>query len=562
MWTLIVIALVALLWLLQVTLGTDAGNISSLNAKLLSNVTLGFSVLAVVLVLQRLLKHLLLKPGRAGSSATSDLLQAVMTVTLYLIAAMLYLRFGLGQDVSSVLATSAMLSVIVGLALQPTLGHLFAGVSIEIERPLRVGDFVRREELEGQVVSLSWRSVYLRTERGSIIVLPNSEFTSRLLEVIPAEQPFRHQVNFSMASDHPPGQVIRVAMQVLRSDLPGICTTPGSSVVVVGNDAVTGTLRYAARLYTLQFLDRGTMSSAFLERLWYALSREGMAMLTPPSIWWPSAEGSSEVPCLARESGAERPMPSVPVVRGADSELAEAYEYSANTHTPHVGTVMLEQALACVGSGLQQTLAASARTLRYGRFERCDSAAVALVSQGRLSEDRPLDGAQAEAAFLGLMAELERTPNIAGVSRLNQDVYQRLLHEGSLALGPLAGNLCQRIAALTADPCLAYRAFAESISQQEQRAQFLANTPAHPTRTLREGDWLGWAYMFGLESEIKSCRASQGCTLLVWSPGMLRAALSTASHAELAALVQMLREQAPGCETLNVQRLQTWLQGI
>lgn len=560
MWTLIVIALVALLWLLQVTLGTDAGNISSLNAKLLSNVTLGFSVLAVVLVLQRLLKHLLLKPGRAGSSTTSDLLQAVMTVTLYLIASMLYLRFGLGQDISSVLATSAMLSVIVGLALQPTLGHLFAGVSIEIERPLRVGDFVRREELEGQVVSLSWRSVYLRTERGSIIVLPNSEFTSRLLEVIPADQPFRHQVNFSMASDHPPGQIIRVAMQVLRSDLPGICTTPGSSVVVVGNDAVTGTLRYAARLYTLQFLDRGTMSSAFLERLWYALSREGMAMLTPPSIWWPSADGGSEVLRLANESGTARQIQA----RYANGECVDdaSCESAAGMHLPHAGTVMLEHALASVGPVLQQALSASAQTLRYGRFERCDSAVVAFVGQGRLSEDRPLGVEQAEAAFRVLMAELERTPVAAGMNRLNQDVYQRLLHEGSLALGPLAGNLCQRIAALTADPYLAYRAFAESVTQPEQRAQFLAHIPAHPARILGEGDWLGWAYMLGLESDIKPCHASQGCTLMVWSSAALRSALNAAPVAELTALANMLREQAPGCETLNVQRLQTWLQGI
>ena len=130
------------------------------------------ALLAGVLVLQRLLQHVV-RERQQDRPATSDLLHAVLRIALYLVALMLYLRFGLHLDISSVLATSAMMSVVIGLALQPTLGHLFAGVSMEIERPLKVGDFVRRDDqLEGQVTSLNWRSVYLRTERGSTLVKP------------------------------------------------------------------------------------------------------------------------------------------------------------------------------------------------------------------------------------------------------------------------------------------------------------------------------------------------------------------------------------------------------
>ncbi|MFX8933983.1 hypothetical protein ABTN02_20215, partial [Acinetobacter baumannii] len=84
--------------------------------------------------------------------------------------------------------------------------------------------------------------------------------------------PYRHQVSFHLPSDVPPDRVIHIAQQVVRSDLHGVCRHPVASVVVVGNDPISGTLRYVARLYTLQFLDRSSMASAFLERLWYALS--------------------------------------------------------------------------------------------------------------------------------------------------------------------------------------------------------------------------------------------------------------------------------------------------
>lgn len=71
----------------------------------------------------------------------------------------LYVHFGLGFDITALLATSAALSLVVGLALQATLGNLFAGISIELERMVRVGDYVRRRTLAGRVVSLGWRSI-------------------------------------------------------------------------------------------------------------------------------------------------------------------------------------------------------------------------------------------------------------------------------------------------------------------------------------------------------------------------------------------------------------------
>lgn len=535
MFTLIVLASAALLWLFKLTLSPDAADSLWFGSEFLSHAPLALSVLAGVLMLQRLLGHVL--KGSRGSGggdrrATSDLLQAVITMALYLVATLLYLGLGLGLDIRSVLVTSAMLTAIVGLALQPTLGHLFAGAAIEIEGRLRVGDFVKRDEMEGQVMSLSWRSVSLRTDRGSRIVIPNGEFNSRPIELISADQPFRHQVSFNLASDLPPAHVLRTAMQVLCSGLPGICAEPMPSVVLLGADPRTGTLQYAARLYTLEFLARTAISSGFLERLWYALSRdEGLSH----EAWWPT-------PRLSIRTGAAR--------------------YPIGAATP--GRVLKSPPVICpltnLDSRLQGVLLSCAQTLHYGPFERCDSNLVALVYQGRLVEERAMDEQQAQAAVLALVAQIEGHSTAFAVQSLSHSVYQVLLREATLALGPLAHDLCKRISLLTADPHIAYQAIATFISEPRQRAAFLGRVSVQPNRCLAEGDWLGWAHVLGFEPEIPACRANEASTLLVWSAAVLRDALKTVSAEELQALASALRVHAPGCEDLNTLRLQSWLQ--
>jgi CRP-like cAMP-binding protein len=64
--------------------------------------------------------------------------------------------------------------VVVGFALQDTLGNLFAGLSIQIEKPFRVGHWIRVAEREGQVQEVTWRATKLRTKDGEFLIVPNS----------------------------------------------------------------------------------------------------------------------------------------------------------------------------------------------------------------------------------------------------------------------------------------------------------------------------------------------------------------------------------------------------
>ena len=72
------------------------------------------------------------------------------------------------------LTTSAVGAVVVGFALQDTLGNLFAGLAIQIEKPFRVGQWIQISGREGQVQQITWRATKLRTKDGEFLMVPNS----------------------------------------------------------------------------------------------------------------------------------------------------------------------------------------------------------------------------------------------------------------------------------------------------------------------------------------------------------------------------------------------------
>jgi small-conductance mechanosensitive channel len=71
------------------------------------------------------------------------------------------------------LTTSAVGAVVVGFALQDTLGNLFSGLAIQIEKPFRVGHWIAVGNREGQVEEITWRATKLRTKAGQFLIVPN-----------------------------------------------------------------------------------------------------------------------------------------------------------------------------------------------------------------------------------------------------------------------------------------------------------------------------------------------------------------------------------------------------
>jgi small-conductance mechanosensitive channel len=81
----------------------------------------------------------------------------------------------LNKPISAVVATSGVLAIVLGLAIQNTLADVFSGLAINIERPFGAGDWITLNGgVEGQVVEINWRASRVRTAANTLVVIPNS----------------------------------------------------------------------------------------------------------------------------------------------------------------------------------------------------------------------------------------------------------------------------------------------------------------------------------------------------------------------------------------------------
>ena len=86
------------------------------------------------------------------------------------------------EPISTFLATSGVVAVVLGLALQNTLGDVLAGLAINIERPFAAGDWITMAgQVSGQVMQVNWRATRLRTWSHDMLVIPNSLVTKGIV---------------------------------------------------------------------------------------------------------------------------------------------------------------------------------------------------------------------------------------------------------------------------------------------------------------------------------------------------------------------------------------------
>ena len=105
----------------------------------------------------------------------AHLLQDLFVALAYLGVALSILGFVFGAPVGTLVATSGVVAVILGLALQNTLGDVFSGIALTLGRSYRLGDWiVLGDGTEGRVIETNWRSTNLLTGAHNVVVLPNS----------------------------------------------------------------------------------------------------------------------------------------------------------------------------------------------------------------------------------------------------------------------------------------------------------------------------------------------------------------------------------------------------
>jgi small-conductance mechanosensitive channel/CRP-like cAMP-binding protein len=187
-------------------------------------------VLAARMAVEITRASVLIKRFAGEGNLFSDLLAGL----IYLAVLLTIVKTVFGFPIGGLVATSGIIAIVLGLALQNTLADVFAGIAVGIERPYAIGDLVWFEgPIEGEVVQINWRSVQIKTFGNDIATIPNSLVAkSRFINRSVPSMRRSDSVQVPYPRDHSPEQVCELIQQAILL-CPNVLEKPPAAVAPV-----------------------------------------------------------------------------------------------------------------------------------------------------------------------------------------------------------------------------------------------------------------------------------------------------------------------------------------
>ena len=203
------------------------------------------------------------------------IVQDFAVLAIFVVIGILLLR-------EQLLTTSAVGAVVVGFALQDTLGNLFAGLAIQIEKPFRVGHWIQVSGRDGEVQEITWRATKLRTKDGEFLVVPNS-IVSKEPVLNYSEPTIANSVSVDVGASYltPPNEVKTAILEAI-ANAPLAIRAPEPKVLVhgFGDSAINYTAYFWVNDYGFEREARDQVRT----NIWYEFRRRNIEIPWPIQI--------------------------------------------------------------------------------------------------------------------------------------------------------------------------------------------------------------------------------------------------------------------------------------
>jgi small-conductance mechanosensitive channel len=187
-----------------------------------------------------------------------------------------------GVRLAPLLATSAILSLVLGLALQDTLGNLFAGVAMQFDKPYEIGDWIEvtsgSSTWTGKVHEISWRATVLIGLGDELLTIPNRAMgQAEISNFTPQTGHFLRRLVFRVAPAEDPAKVKAALLRAARR-VPGIKKFPAPLALVTETHEswLPYKLIYSIDDYGAQFV----LADTIIDEVLLEFRKEGIALAT------------------------------------------------------------------------------------------------------------------------------------------------------------------------------------------------------------------------------------------------------------------------------------------
>ncbi len=208
-------------------------------------------------------------------------MREVVALIVFMIALLIVLSVGYHaqRELKTLLAGSGVIAIIFGFAGQNLFGGIIAGTSLQINRPFKVGDWLKVGDTYAEVMEINWRSIRLRTNDSIYLDIPNYEIVRQT--IINLHYPTEvHSMRIRVSADYatPPNKV-KDALKRAANNATGVLKQPPVKVFLV--DFVDHAVVYEIKFSMGNHAAINEIDDAIRTNIWYEFRRQRITIPFP-----------------------------------------------------------------------------------------------------------------------------------------------------------------------------------------------------------------------------------------------------------------------------------------
>lgn len=190
-----------------------------------------------------------------------------------------------GYNLSGLIATSAVITAIIGFSLQDALVNIMGGLSVQMDNSIKIGDWIKIDDkLNGKVVEIRWRHTAIETRNWETVIIPNSYLVKSPVFIIgkKTNQPtqWRRWVYFYVDFSYSPSEIIEIVEKALKeTKINNVSDNPKINCIVMGVEE--STCKYAVRYWLTDLVADDPTDSEVRIIIYNALMRLNINLAVP-----------------------------------------------------------------------------------------------------------------------------------------------------------------------------------------------------------------------------------------------------------------------------------------
>jgi small-conductance mechanosensitive channel len=266
------------------------------------------------------------------------LIQDLLAGVIYLAAVFAIVAYVFDLKIQGLLATSGVIAIILGLALQSTLSDLFSGIVLNFSRPYRPGDWINLEGgTEGRVIEMNWRATHVLTGRRDLAIVPNSTIAkSKIVNVSSPSGIHGATITVQLAAKTPPMLGIEILERaILNCRL--IVAAPSPTVAVKAINAAYS--EFDVTFFVEELASTRRAQNDLFDLIFRHLTASGIDLASPLNQPYQASDASNSVKSKAQQ---EMLLDMVTIFASLSSTERAAIAANLRQHSYDQGDVLLE----------------------------------------------------------------------------------------------------------------------------------------------------------------------------------------------------------------------------